>query len=335
MRARVAGRLGQAISKLFFCLRVAGDIKTFFRLLVQSKMLARHSDAAGAMGGPYDEQARALAYRIRYLSRERTIYLRTYAGDILMFYELFWERAYWLPPAVAAKPLVPLVIVDAGANIGMAALYFSIVYPRARIYCIEPDIANFKLLQKNVSPEQGRIILLEAALYDRDGEIGLVKEQWAYNSKIDEDGDHGGRGDRAGGSDRGDRLADRRVVVPAVTMDTILDRFQLDRIDLLKIDIEGAEDKLFGGPTAWLEKVNTILIEVHRVEAIGPIRKRLEGNGFRWELWEGRKAWDRSMKGGKLQDATGGGGKRGNRVGDNSCSLYLASRIGIPGLANS
>jgi FkbM family methyltransferase len=277
-------RVGQAISKLFFCLRVAGDTKTFLRLLLQSKM-------------HFDKPTAALAYYIRFLSVERIIYLRTYAGDIRMFYELFWERIYWLPPTVLATPLV---IVDAGANIGMAALYFSIVYPQARIYCIEPDAANFKLLQKNLGSGQERITLFEAALYDRDGEVGLAMERWAYNSKIDEHGDC-------------------QVLVSAVTLDTILDRFQLEQIDLLKIDIEGAEDKLFSGETTWLSKVKMILIEVHTPDAIGPIRSRLTENGFHWQLWGGSKSWD----------APRGGGSTG------SCSLFLASRVEIVRLANS
>jgi FkbM family methyltransferase len=303
MRTGVAGRLGQAISKLFFCLRVAGDAKTFFRLLLQSKM-------------HFDKPTEALRYHIRFLSAERVIYLRTYAGDIRIFYELFWERIYWLPPggpSMSHVPETPLVIVDVGANIGMAALYFSIVYPQARIYCIEPDAHNFKLLQKNLAAEGERCVLIEAALYDRDGEVGFARERWAYNSRIDERAD--GSEDRL--PDRlADRVEDRRIVVPAVTMDTLVDRFQLSRIDLLKIDIEGAEEKLFGGPTTWLEKVNTILIEVHSVEAVGPIRRRLEGNGFRWELRDDPHP-----------------GQTGSENGN--CSLYLASRVEMPRLVNS
>ena len=287
-------RLALAISKFFFCLRVAGDTKIFLRLLIQTKLLARYkAGVAGGIGEEYDGQAKALAYRIRYLSRERTIYLRTYTGDIRMFYEVFWERAYWLPSAIL---VMPIVIVDAGANIGMAALYFSIIYPQARIYCIEPDAHNFKLLRENLAPEGERCVLIEAALYDRDGEVGLIRERMAYNSKVDEG-------------------ADRRVVVPAVTMEVLLDRFQLSRIDLLKIDIEGAEDKLFSAPTAWLEKVNTILIEVHSEEAIGPIRSRMMENGFHWQAWEGRRMrWGRPAGGG---------------------SLYLASRTEMSRLASS
>lgn len=307
MRSGIARRAWQAISKFFFCLRVAGDLRTFLRLLVQSKRLNRYQKEETKE--QYDEGDPALVYHIRYLSSLRTIWLRTDAGDIRIFYEIFWEKVYWLPTALVAGPLV---IVDAGSHVGMAALYFSIVYPRARIYCIEPDGPNFKLLQENLAPlvGEGRGVLVEAALYDREGMIGLAVERWAYNSRIDE---------HAGPADGG------RAGIKTITMDGLSDRFQLEKIDLLKIDIEGAEDKIFGvgtgedsrtgenagtgrnAGTDWLRKVNAILVEVHSLASIGPIRTKLKENGFHWA------PWDRSIAGG---------------------SLFLASKAEIPRLAD-
>jgi FkbM family methyltransferase len=259
MRTGLVRRTAQAISKFFFCLRVAGDRGTFFRLMVQSK---RH----------YDKPTPALSYPIRFLSVERIIHLRTYAGDIRMFYEIFWEQAYRLPFEALTEPAV---IVDAGANIGMAALYFSILYPRAQIFCIESDPHNFEWLEKNLAREGERVVLIEAALYDRDGEVPLARERWAYNSKIDE-GD--GKEEQDGENER-----DGPVSVKAMKLDTLLDRYGLEKIDLLKIDIEGAEEKLFAAETGWLARVGTILIEVHRPEAVGTIGKKLMENGFYWQ----------------------------------------------------
>ena len=72
---------------------------------------------------------------IGYLSRDWAFYLRTYTGDIRIFYEIFLERIYRLPVSVVRDPLV---IVDAGASIGMAAAYFSTVslVDKCGIYCI-------------------------------------------------------------------------------------------------------------------------------------------------------------------------------------------------------
>src|ERR1700735_4998999 len=96
-------RAGQAISKFFFCLRVADDTKTFLRLLIQSKRFSRYQrkkdryqrrskgDQSGKFNASHDKMDEVLAYRIWYLSQKRTVYLRTYAGDMRMFYEIFWE----------------------------------------------------------------------------------------------------------------------------------------------------------------------------------------------------------------------------------------------------
>ena len=52
--------------------------------------------------------------------------------------------------------------------------------------------------------------------------------------------------------------------IRGITMNELFDEFGIDRIDLLKLDIEGAEKEVFGsGPTAWLDRVGVIAIELH------------------------------------------------------------------------
>src|SRR5580658_7698465 len=66
------------------------------------------------------------------------------------------------------------------------------------------------------------------------------------------------------GGSRDDR-ANHRVIdeIEATTIGDLLDRFGWDRIDLLKIDIYGAEKKLFENAALWVERVNMIVIELH------------------------------------------------------------------------
>jgi FkbM family methyltransferase len=260
-------RAGQVLSKFFFCLRVAGDPGTFLRLLRQSKILDRYQKRKVSHG--YDPTANTLSYSIRFHSAKRIIYLRTYAGDIRMFYEIFWEEAYRLPPALVKGSMVG---VDAGANIGMTALYFSIICPGSRIFCIEPDADNFRMLRQNLAAERERVVLIEAALYDRDGRVGFGRERWAYNSRIDERDDRDGPDENSG-------------TVKAVRLDSLLDQYRLEWVDLLKIDIEGAEDKVFSGGGGWLSRVAMILIEVHRPASMDRIAEKLSENGFCWRPW--------------------------------------------------
>ncbi len=70
------------------------------------------------------------------------------------------------------------VIIDAGANVGFAALYFLHQLPGSIIYCIEPDPENFIFLRKNLQREIDRGIakLFPAALSDKDGFLNLQEE---------------------------------------------------------------------------------------------------------------------------------------------------------------
>lgn len=275
---KTPSRWEQAFNKLLFCIRVTADLKTGLRLMLNSKRFSRYQKKNA--GPDQYKKEQALPYAVHYLFRNFMLYLRTYTGDIQMFYEIFLEQVYRLPASFLAGPSAnpstssglssgpPLVIVDAGANVGMATKYFSLVYPSARIFCIEPDPRNFKWLQKNLEEEQaeGRVIMLEAALYERDGRIGLEEDGWSFNSKVSESGG-------------------QTLTIPAYTMKRFLDQFGLEKVDLLKMDIEGAEEGLFQADTHWLAGVDAILIEIHRPKGVELIKGKLEGQGFRWYPW--------------------------------------------------
>lgn len=88
------------------------------------------------------------------------------------------------------------------------------------------------------------MVAVRAALWDEDGTIRLHDPglgTWGY--RVDPEGE-------------GD-------AVPALTMSTIIDRYGIDIIDVLKIDIEGGEHRVFGSGVDWLGKVDSIAIELH------------------------------------------------------------------------
>jgi FkbM family methyltransferase len=170
---------------------------------------------------------------------------------------------YLLPPSF----LLPnSVIVDAGANIGIAALYFSRCYPHAKIYCIEPVPANFTLLVSNISNTvtAGKITAFQSALYITDGQLLINDSGWAYNASIGKTGE---------------------IPVKSVTIQRFLQSNQLKKIDLFKIDIEGAEAAIFNENLDWTIHVNAILIEIHAPDWVVPIKNKLMEQGFYWYDW--------------------------------------------------
>jgi FkbM family methyltransferase len=145
----------------------------------------------------------------------------------------------------------PKTIIDAGANIGFVSIYFANKYPNAKIIAIEPEVNNFNLLKKNVKPYR-TIIPVQAALWSENGEINLVDPghgNWGFMTEQENSLDVS--------------ESEVRHTVKAITVAKIIDDFQLDRIDIFKIDIEGAEKEVFSDTSAWISYVDTLIIELH------------------------------------------------------------------------
>lgn len=174
--------------------------------------------------------------------------LRFGSSDIAAFQQIYVDREY----ASNNLPLRASVIVDLGANIGLATVYFGLLYPEARILAVEPEAENFALLQLNASHLGARVSCENAAVWKEDGTINLHTE--------DAEGNHlGAWGIRV--SDGHDRAAG---TTRCYRLDTLLNHAGIVAVDILKVDVEGAEIELFGdGPKPWLDNVELIIVETH------------------------------------------------------------------------
>ncbi|HEX8122426.1 MAG TPA: FkbM family methyltransferase [Solirubrobacteraceae bacterium] len=141
------------------------------------------------------------------------------------------------------------VIVDLGSNIGVSILAFRERYPDARIYGFEPDPKAFALLQRNVGDDPN-VEIRQVAVGARDGtaDFYAAKDSWASSLQPTRD--------------RHDR-----VQVTTRSLASILDELGVDRVDLLKVDVEGAEGDIFDA-FAPLPRVRWIVGELH-LELLG------------------------------------------------------------------
>jgi FkbM family methyltransferase len=173
----------------------------------------------------------------------RHIVLRRRTTDLQCFEKVFLADEYRSPFVIS-----PNLIIDAGANIGMATLYFAHRYPGAHVVAIEPEPRNFEMLKRNCEGLTN-ITLMKAALWSEVCELRIANreaEEWAFSVTA---------------QCRQSRSSD---TVPGITIDRILHHRRADRVDLLKIDIEGSELKLFSsGAAKWLDHVGVIVIELH------------------------------------------------------------------------
>ena len=150
----------------------------------------------------------------------------------------------------------PQVIVDAGANIGLASIQFANRYPQAKIFAIEPEHDNFNLLADNVRPYHN-IVPRHAALWGENTTIHLIDpgdSAWGFMTEPAGEG-------RA---------------VAAITVDRLMSDHGIDHIDILKVDIEGAEKEVFADASAWIDRVGDDVF-LNRWQFIVELHERLKG----------------------------------------------------------
>lgn len=160
-------------------------------------------------------------------------------SDLLVLDEVFVLDAYDVD---TAEP--PRVVFDLGSNIGMTILYFRVRYPHARIYGFEPDPLAFAVLQENTRPLRG-VEILPYAVADLDGPLAFYPRPETFASSVVPDGSAGGP-----------------VTVEARSLETLAEDLAIDAIDLLKVDIEGAEFRVLSAFDGR-RRVQTIIGELH------------------------------------------------------------------------
>jgi len=253
---------------------------TLNKVLDIPKTLTRYLAAVGLWGLVCTTQAWAVGEICEVEVRKRhgarhPVALRLPTADLATFEQIFLKGEYDFH---TKSP--PQVIVDAGAHIGFAAVYFANRFPDARIFAIEPEAKNFEMLRKNVAPYPN-VIAIHAALWDREGDLGVIDRgtgTWGFMTRERADGDN--------------RTAAFRHTIHATTVEAIMRDHHLDSIDILKIDIEGAEKEVFADSSAWLGKVRSLIVELHDRFKPGCSRSFYNGtNGFDHEKARGESVF--------------------------------------------
>ena len=199
-------------------------------------------------------------------------FLRLPSSDAWTLEQIFVQQEYRFD--VARQPVS---ILDAGANIGLASILLANRFPRARIIAIEPEAGNFALLERNVAPYPN-ITPIRAALWHDNSTVDIVDPglgHWGFMVRS------GMRKPVPG---------DESVTeVPAITVDAIMQKYGLERIDILKMDIEGAEYEVFDDPSRWISKVGALIVELHDRTRPGCSRRfysRSSGFDHEWQVGE-------------------------------------------------
>jgi FkbM family methyltransferase len=187
------------------------------------------------------------------------VFVRDTGSDLEVFRQVFCEREL----SCVARLSNVRTIIDAGANTGLSATFLASAFPDATVIAVEPDAENFELLIRNTQPFKSRVHCLNAAIWSHHGRLQV-------NPLPYRDGSYSSKQFIPGTQD------DSSQVIECVTIDDIMETYNLSQIDLLKIDIEGAEAEVFRTAGLWLPKTNAIIIELHEDSVLGPAKSLFE-----------------------------------------------------------
>jgi FkbM family methyltransferase len=132
-------------------------------------------------------------------------------------------------------------IVDAGANIGAATIWFRTMYPDAALVAVEPEPHNISMLKKNLGG-MDNVAILPAAIGSHAGFVEVTRDTYGWGAKTKR-------------SESGS--------VPTITMSDAFSHIRHGTPFIAKIDIEGFESEVFLDNLSWLDDIHMLLIEPH------------------------------------------------------------------------
>ncbi len=199
-------------------------------------------------------------YTVR--ARGGLLHFRDNFGDITNLPNLFHRQVY--------RPSVPVgdgVILDVGANIGLAAAWFAREYPGRAIHCFEPLEENARMARLNCPSAAVNVVAVGAS----PGHIELSVDRDAVMASTIP-------WERA--------VTKRRLEV--LTLDDYADGYGIDAVALLKIDTEGMELDVLDGAAQVLARTGVVTMETHGADRHAGTLERLRAAGFRID----REAFD-------------------------------------------
>jgi FkbM family methyltransferase len=208
--------------------------------------------------------------QVNYAALETPVCVRMGSPDLWVLEEIFDRGEY---KRVGDYDLGPVKqIVDLGANAGMSIRYWLHRWPDAKVIGVEPDEFNFEVASLNAGQHRGgkNVRMVRACVAGSERTVSLDRANNETKYVMTDAGDGAGTGG-----------------IPALPMTKILkENDALSMIDLLKVDIEGAEREVFENCADWIGRVRHMVLEIHPPYTVEKLLEVCARNGRTFEIIE-------------------------------------------------
>lgn len=154
------------------------------------------------------------------------------------------------------------LIFDVGVHIGLATIYFKSKYPQARILAFEPNPNTAKILRLNIKANHLKNIrVIKAGIWNEKGKKPFYVDTtsqtpWTWGDSFIE-------------NIWGSKIPSQPILVKTILLSGLLTK----PIDLLKLDIEGAEGQIIQESAEKIKIVKNLILEYHKTPIINPNNK--------------------------------------------------------------
>lgn len=141
------------------------------------------------------------------------------------------------------------IVFDVGAKYGICSLEYLAAFPKTLVYAFEPAPSNFRWLATVDDP---RLRPVQSAVLDCEGTVDFHLSSHAGSHSIL-------------GIDQMEFPVTETITVPTITLDTFCERENIEHIDFLKIDTQGADLRVLMGATQLFESDRVGVMEVELI----------------------------------------------------------------------
>ena len=160
-------------------------------------------------------------------------------------------------------------VIDIGAHVGIFSIYAAELSKSGKVYAFEPFLENFSMLQKHKTLNNKTNLLI----YN----LGVTGTKGKRILNLSTDNNTGGHSLHLKSN------SENKIEIETIILSEFCNQMEIDKIDFLKLDCEGAEFEILMAEQSLLDRVQKVILECHPFEnnTVSSMIKLLENKGFK------------------------------------------------------